>query len=182
MTCNGKERQHTRENVSGCSRVCYDEFTRRVEFVPTLVWKKMSLAVQLESRTAEQLPLDYECLAQETEGSVPLKINLSGKPHTASTSGTSDSDSDSMPVKTYQVRKNKPAFTLSKPKIIRDEFGWPLMSDEAGKSYDFKLQLTFQYPWRFAYQSPSITEVCVVTMQKVICVQQTGSDTFITTK
>jgi hypothetical protein len=99
-----------------------------------------------------------------------------------STAGTSDSDGDSMPGKTDQVRGNKSAFTLSKPKIIRDEFGWPLMTDEAGKSYDFKLQLTFQYPMLPTIQSPSSTFLtAVVPMQRVICVQQTDSDTFITT-
>jgi hypothetical protein len=170
MHSNGTELQHTPENVSGCSRVCYDEFTRRVKVHPL---SEMSLDVQLESRTAEQLPLDYECLAQETEDSVPLKTNLAGKSHTVSTAGTSNSDRDSMPVKRDKVTENTSAFTLIKPKIIRDEFGWPLMTDEAGKTYDFKLQLTLQYP--------SITEVSVVTMQRVICVQQTGSATFITT-
>jgi len=68
----------------------------------------------------------------DTENRVPLKINLTVKSHMASTTGTSDSDGDSMPVKTDKVRENKPAVTLSKPKIIRDEFGWPLMTDEAG--------------------------------------------------
>jgi hypothetical protein len=127
----------------------------------------------LESRTAEQLPLDYECLAQETEDGVPLKINLTAKSHAASTSGTSDSDGDSKPVKTDKVRENKPAVTVSKPKIIRDEFGWTLMTDEAGKSYDFNLQLTLQYPWFSQYD--------VINMQKVICAQQTNSVTSVTT-
>jgi hypothetical protein len=173
MLSNGTELQHTRENVSGCSRVCYDEFTRRVKVAPTHTWVEMTLDVQLESRTSEQLPLDYECLAQESEGGVPLKTNLTGKSHTAATSGTSDSDRDSMPGKTEKVRENTSDFTLSKPKIIRDEFGWPLVTDEAGKTYDFKLQLTFQ--------SPPSSEFGAVTLQRVICAQQIGSATFITT-
>jgi hypothetical protein len=45
MTCNDKELQHTRENVSGCSRVCYGEFTRRVEIDSMLPWLEMSLDV-----------------------------------------------------------------------------------------------------------------------------------------
>jgi hypothetical protein len=77
-----------------------------------------------------------------------------------------------MRVKTDQVRENKPAFNLSEPKTIRDEFGWPLMIDEDGTSYDFKLHLTVQYP---------LLTQRGVTMQTVICSKQTNSATFITT-
>jgi hypothetical protein len=101
-----------------------------------------------------------------------LKINLTGKSQTASRSGTCDFKNDSMDVKTDRVRKNKPAFTLSKPNIIRDEFGWPPIVDEAGKTYDFKLQLTVQY------SSLSQTDL---TRETVIRAQQTNSATFITT-
>jgi hypothetical protein len=69
-------------------------------------------------------------------------------------------------VKTDKVRENKPAVTLSKTKIIRNEFGWPLMTDEAGKSYDFKLQLTLQYPWQFVIQSPAITKLVLLSCRK----------------
>jgi hypothetical protein len=161
MPCNVMEIQHIRENVSGCSRVCYDEFIRHVDVCPPPTHFDMSLDVQLESRTEEQLPLKYECLAKETEDSVPFKINLAGK-----------SEDISMRAKTDQVGENKPAFSLSKQKIIRDEFGWPLMIDEAGKRYDFKLHITTQYP--------SLIENDV-TVKTVICAQQTNSSTFITT-